>query len=91
MFGKLFEKHKEVAEIGCFLNLENGNCDSVPGFKKMATDEEVGFVNMGSRENIIRHFELSSDQVAALDEYGYIEIDSGVGIGTVYLEAGYGF
>lgn len=84
----MFGKRKQTAEIGRWLpEDEDGN--PVKGF--VAGGKKTAWANVGSAENAKKLFDLTDDQIAAIRECGFIEIDSTDGVGTITLEAGYGF
>jgi|688.fasta_scaffold376456_1 hypothetical protein len=86
MLGKLLGKREEVAEIGMWRSVDGSD---EPVFTRGG--EETPWANVGKAENAKKLFDLSDEQISAIQEYGFIEIDSPTGNGTVYLEAGYGF
>lgn len=83
MFGK-----KSVVEIGKWNNLDE---DTPQGFRRCRDGAPEAWVDVGSAENAAKLFDLTPEQVAAIREYGYIDIDVEGAIGAVTLEAGYGF
>lgn len=52
----------------------NGGEDAEPGFSRR-DKTPVSRANFGSMENVQKIFDLTPDEVAALNRYGYIDID----------------
>lgn len=78
---------KTVVEIGKWNNRDN---DTPQGFRRVNGDAEA-WANVGSVENAKKLFDLTDEQVAALRDCGFIDIDVDGEIGAVTLESGYGF
>lgn len=81
MFGE------KVVEIGKWNNLDG---DTPQGFRRGDGTPDA-WANVGSIENAAKLFGLTAEQVAAIREYGFIDIDVDGEVGAVTLEAGVGF